>query len=75
MKQRERVLKSLNHIETDCIPVDFGGTVITGMHCNIIKKLRDYYGLEYKPVTVIEPFQMLGHIDDDLQDILDKKYQ
>ena len=28
--------------------------------------MREYYGLEKKPVKVIEPYQMLGEIDADL---------
>jgi hypothetical protein len=32
----------------------------------IVEKLREYYGLEKKPVKVIEPYQMLGEIDSEL---------
>ena len=32
----------------------------------VVEKLREYYGLEKKPVKVIEPYQMLGEIDSDL---------
>jgi hypothetical protein len=46
--------------------VDFGATGVTGIHVLIIEKLREYYGLERRPVKVIEPYQMLGEIDSDL---------
>ena len=43
--------------------MDFGSTAVTGIHVLIVEKLREYYGLEKKPVKVIEPYQMLGEID------------
>ena len=52
------------------MPIDFGSTPVTGIHVLPIEKLRDFYGLEKKPIRVIEPYQMLGEIDDELMDIL-----
>ena len=49
------------------VPVDFGGFPTTGIHVSMVEKLREYYGLEKKPVEVIEPYQMLGKVDDDLR--------
>jgi hypothetical protein len=46
--------------------IDFGSTAVTGIHVLIVEKLREYYGLEKKPVKVIEPYQMLGEIETDL---------
>jgi hypothetical protein len=71
MNSRQRVLETLNHKEPDKIPVDFGSNMASGMSVKIISKLRDYYGLpKDTPVKVVEPFQMLGEIKDDLLDIL-----
>lgn len=70
MTSRERVITALNHKEPDRIPMDFGGTAVTGMHVNIVIALRDHYGLEKRPVKVHEPYQMLGLIEDDLQTAL-----
>jgi len=67
MTSKERLIKALNHKEPDRIPLDFGGTAVTGMHVKIVIALRDYYGLEKRPVKVHEPYQMLGLIEDDLQ--------
>jgi len=63
---RENFLKTLNHHEPDNVVVDFGSTAVTGIHVLIVEQLRRHYGLEQKPVKVIEPYQMLGEIDDDL---------
>jgi hypothetical protein len=70
MNSKQRIKSALDHKSTDRIPVDFGGTPVTGIHVLAIEGLRDYYGLEKRPVKVIEPYQMLGEIDDELKDIL-----
>lgn len=69
-KRRQRVVDALNHRQPDCVPIDFGGTGVTGMHVTCVAALREYYGLEKRPVRVHEPYQMLGMIDEDLRDAL-----
>jgi hypothetical protein len=68
--RRARVLKALAHQTPDRLPVDFGSAPVTGIHCSCVAALRDHYGLEKRPVTVHEPFQMLGRLDEDLLDAL-----
>ncbi|MFA5820230.1 MAG: uroporphyrinogen decarboxylase family protein [Bacteroidales bacterium] len=63
---RQNFLKTINHQQPDKVVVDFGSTAVTGIHVVIVEKLREYYGLEKKPVKVIEPYQMLGEIDNEL---------
>lgn len=70
MNSNERVLAAINHKEPDAIPVDFGATPVTGVHVLAIERLRAYYGLEKQPVKVIEPYQMLGEIDEELMDVM-----
>lgn len=67
---RQRVLQALQHEQPDLLPVDFGATSVTGIHCKIVEALRAYYGLEKRPVKIVEPFQMLGEIDDELKQIM-----
>src|SRR5208337_3432323 len=67
---RERLADTLNHKQPDRIPIDFGGTAVTGVHASCVTALRDYYGLEKRPVRVHEPFQMLALLDDDLKDAM-----
>ena len=64
---RERVLCALDHRQPDGIPVDFGGTFVSGIHASCVVALRDYFGLEKKPVKVVDPGQFLGEIDEDLK--------
>lgn len=72
MNPKERILKALEHKETDKLPVDFGGTSNTGIHASVVYKLRQHYNLDdpLTPVKVIEPYQMLGEIDDELKSIM-----
>ncbi len=69
MNGREKILNALNHQEGP-VPMDFGGGPTTGIHCSVVESLRKYYGLENRPVTIIEPFQMLGLIEEDLLDAM-----
>ena len=50
--------------------VDLGSTAVTGIHVLAVEKLRDYFGLQKRPVRVIEPFQMLGEVDEELQEAI-----
>ena len=70
MTSKERVLKVLNHEEADKLPMDFGSSFITGIHCSVVAELRDHYGLEKRPVKVCEPYQMLGEVEEDLLDAM-----
>lgn len=69
---RERVLTTLNHQEPDCVPLDLGGTAVSGMAVSSVYKLRQALRLDPPgtPVKVVEPFQMLGEITPDLQEAL-----
>ena len=63
MTSKERLQTVLSHKDADRIALDFGATTVTGLHCIIVEKLREYYGLERRPVRIIDPFQMLGEVD------------
>ena len=58
--KRQRVLDAINHRVPDQVPMDFGGSAVTGMHVSCVAKLRDHYGLGKRLVKVHEPYQMLG---------------
>lgn len=70
MRSKELFIKTIQHEETDRVVVDYGSTSVTGIHVLVVEKLRRHYGLEQKSVKVIEPYQMLGEIDDELIEIL-----
>ncbi len=67
MNSRTRILAALAHQQPDQVPVDFGSTFVTGIHISCVSALRRHYGLESKPIKVLDPGQMLGEIDADLK--------
>lgn len=70
MTSKERVLTALSHQSPDRVPVDFGSTFITGIHCSVVEQLRNHYGLDKRPVQMCEPYQMLGLVEEDLMDAM-----
>ncbi|MFC1959705.1 uroporphyrinogen decarboxylase family protein [Chloroflexota bacterium] len=65
MNSRERVLKAINHQEPDRVPIDLGGSIVTGIMAGALVRLRQHLGLT-GPVKVIDVFQMLGEVTPDL---------
>lgn len=63
---QEKLNETLNHQDPGGIVIDLGSSPTTGIHVKIIEGLREHYGLEKRPVRVIEPYQMLGLVEDDL---------
>jgi hypothetical protein len=69
MTSRERVRTALNHQQPDRVPVDFGATFETGIAVSVVSRLRKALGISSPGdrVKVIESYQMLGEIGDDLK--------
>jgi hypothetical protein len=68
---RARLQAALDHQHPDAVPVDFGSTAVTGMHVSAVTRLRErLLGASDFRVKVIEPYQMLGEVDDELRDAL-----
>lgn len=70
MTSFERVKLALEHKEADRIPLDFGGSVLTGMNKMAYINLRKYLGMSTDNVTIYDEMQQLARIDDDLVDRL-----
>ncbi|QGY43522.1 methyltransferase [Maribellus comscasis] len=68
MDSRQQFLKTVNHQQPDRIVIDLGSTGVTGIHVQTISQLRRHFGLQRKPIRVIEPFQMLGEVGWELID-------
>jgi hypothetical protein len=71
MTPRERLAATLDHREPDRLCVDFGAGFQTGLGAGAVHRLRQAVlgGNDWR-VKVIEPYQMLGEIDDDLRQAL-----
>ena len=71
MTPRERLQATLAHQQPDRVCVDFGATAVTGIHVSAVTRLRQaVLGDSSHRVKVIEPYQMLGEIDDRLREAL-----
>jgi uroporphyrinogen decarboxylase len=70
MNSRERGLLALNHKEGDRIPFDLGGTVLTSIHVSAYRNLRRYLGLPEKEIGVMDVFQQIAVVDDDVRELL-----
>jgi len=70
MNSKDRLRAAINHCEPDRLPVDFGASFITGIHCSVVEQLRAHYRLAPHPVQICEPYQMLGFVEDDLKDAM-----
>ncbi len=66
MTGRERIRQALSHTEPDRVPLDFGATPTTGIAAAVVYRLRKALGLD-GPVKVVEPYQMLGEVDEELR--------
>jgi uroporphyrinogen-III decarboxylase len=66
MTSRERILAALEHREPDKVPVDFGGTVVSGISASTVYKLRKAFNLPEHPIKIIESYQILGEVEEDL---------
>jgi hypothetical protein len=67
MTSRERVMAALNHQEPDRVPIDLGGTVMSGIMAQALDRFLKSGG-DNRKVRVNELFQMLGEVEMDLVD-------
>ena len=63
MNSRERVRCAINHQEPDRVPIDLGGSRVTGIHVDEYCELAKYYGLDVLPPKVYDSWQMLAKPD------------
>lgn len=66
MKARDRVLCALNHQEPDRVPIDLGGTACTSIHRLGYAELRQHLGLEPRNPGIVDPFQQLPFLHEDV---------
>jgi hypothetical protein len=71
LTSRQRLIQTLNHQEPERLCVDFGAGGQTGMGAGAVYRLHQaLIGDPDYRVKIIEPFQMLGEIDDQLKSVL-----
>jgi uroporphyrinogen decarboxylase len=70
MNSRQRAKMALNHQEPDRIPFDLGGTVLTSINVHAYRQLRQFLGLPDKEIDVMDIFQQIAVVDDDVREKL-----
>ncbi len=71
MTSRERLRAALNHKPVDRVCVDFGAGGQTGFGAGALYRLRAaVLGKDSFRVKIIEPYQMLGEVDNQLRKVL-----
>ncbi|MCD6472161.1 hypothetical protein J7K55_03430 [Candidatus Aerophobetes bacterium] len=66
MNSKERVLTSIAHKEPDRVPIDFGGTTVTGISAVAYKKLCDFIGGDQK-IKIFDVMQQLAVVDEQVK--------
>jgi uroporphyrinogen decarboxylase len=61
----ERVKAALEHQEPDRVPLDIGGTMVTGVNVKAMQKLREHLGIK-GDAKVLDKVTQMARTDDDL---------
>ena len=67
MNSRERVQQALQHNEPDRVPFDLGVTVLTSLHHKSYRALREHLGMPEVEPRLLDIFQQIVAVDDDLR--------
>jgi uroporphyrinogen-III decarboxylase len=66
MTSRERIIASIEHREPDRVPVDLGGSIMTGIAAKALSDFFVYKPLQKRRVKVYEIYQMLGEVEEEM---------
>ncbi|MCL2099560.1 MAG: hypothetical protein FWH24_03880 [Oscillospiraceae bacterium] len=66
LSRRERVMRAVEHKPVDRTPIDLGVHYSTGISAYAYQNLREYLGLPKKKIEVIDSFQFLARVDEDI---------
>lgn len=75
MGHRERVLKALNHQQPDRVPMDFGGTLVSGIHRLPYEQLVKYLGVEVGELYIPDTMQQIAQPDEKVMELLDVDFR
>lgn len=67
MNSRQRIQMALSHKEPDRVPFDLGATVLTSIHVKAYRNLREYLGLPPVEPRIVDIFQQIVVVDDDVR--------
>jgi uroporphyrinogen decarboxylase len=67
---RRRVETALKHQEPDRVPFDLGGSILTGIHEQAYRRLREFLGLPDVPIEIEDTMQQLARVHEDVKERL-----
>lgn len=72
MTSRQRLQEAIEHRPADRVPMDFGAAATTGIAASLLYAIKRHLGLleEGERIYVVEPYQMLGAVDEALREAL-----
>ena len=70
MTSREKVIRAINHMETDSLPVDFGATSATGINVSTIYRLYGILGTGVRNPVINDAMQLLSRLEEDVRKAL-----
>ena len=62
MTSRERVIRALNHQQPDRVPIDLGGTSVSGIAASTYHRLKQHLGISSR-TRVVDVYQMLAEVE------------
>jgi uroporphyrinogen decarboxylase len=68
MNSRERILAAINHQQPDRVPIDLGGSTVTGISAVAYSNLKKLLGIE-TPTRVFDVVQQLASVDMEIIDL------
>ncbi len=68
MNSRDRIIASINHKQPDKIPIDLGGSTVTGISAAAYNNLKIYLNIE-KPTRIFDVVQQLANVDMEIIDL------
>jgi len=66
LSRRERVMRAVERKPVDRTPIDLGVHYSTGISAYAYQNLREYLGMPKKKIEVIDSFQFLARVDEDI---------
>ena len=70
MTSRERVLAALSHQEPDRVPLELGGSIVSGITARVYDQIKTLLNIDLGPTRIFGRMNQLAIIDDEILDIL-----
>jgi len=67
MTSRERVLAAINHREPDRLPIDIGGTEVTGIHGIAYNRLKAHLGITGGRTRLFQVYMQQAAVEDEIR--------